>query len=134
MLSLQQTNPLIYDGCFVVSKSLGTFSSLPIDHAHAQNNKKVKGDGGAIGLTEDSAELTRWMISGPEIARVVEEFETSLRSYSDISTDTLKHLDQTASIQCHFVKHVASLVEAIENIETPLLQRVKNSLPLILRI
>ena len=123
MLSLQQTNPLIYDafksGCFVVSKSLRKFSSLPIDHAHEQNNKKVKGDGGAIGLTEDSAELARWMISGPEIARVVGEFETSLPSYSDISTDTLRHHDQTASIQRRFVKHVANLVEAIEKLGNP---------------
>ena len=48
-----------------------------------------------------------------------EEFETSLPSYSDISTDTLRHHDQTASIQRRFVKHVANLVEAIEKLGNP---------------
>ena len=42
---------------FVVSKTVRKFSSIPIDHAHEQNNKIVKGDGGAVGLTENSTEL-----------------------------------------------------------------------------
>ena len=29
------------------------FSSIGIDHAHEQNNKLAKDDGGAIGLTEN---------------------------------------------------------------------------------
>ena len=53
---------------FVVTKTLRNFSFIPIDHGHEQNNKPVKGDGGAIGLRESTSELTRWMICGPEIA------------------------------------------------------------------
>ena len=37
-------------GNFVVQKSHRAFSSIPIDQAHKQNNKVVKGDGGAIRL------------------------------------------------------------------------------------
>ena len=50
MLQLQETNPDVYnhfnEGYFVVNKSKRAFSSLGIDHAHEQNNKCVKGDGG----------------------------------------------------------------------------------------
>ena len=30
----------------------------------------MKGDGGAVGLTENPAALKRWMLAGPDIARV----------------------------------------------------------------
>ena len=34
-----------------------SFSLIAFDHAHKQNNAIVKGDGGAIGLTENSSQL-----------------------------------------------------------------------------
>lgn len=75
MKSLHLTNPVIYDafkeGESIISKTLRKFSNLPSDHAHEQNNKIVNGDGGAIELTENSAELTHRMIFGPEVARVI---------------------------------------------------------------
>ena len=50
MLRLDETNPEIATylkkGMFVVSKTRQLFSSIGIDHAHKQNNKCVKGDGG----------------------------------------------------------------------------------------
>lgn len=50
MLQLQETNQDIFqhfnEGHFVVSKSKRAFSTIGIDHAHEQNNKCVKGDGG----------------------------------------------------------------------------------------
>ena len=33
---------------------------------------------GAVGLTDDSNELLRWMICRPELSRCVNEFEASL--------------------------------------------------------
>lgn len=48
---------------------------MAIDQAHEQNNAMVKGDGGAVGLTENPNALRRWMLSGPEMARLVNEFE-----------------------------------------------------------
>ena len=73
--SLSSTNPTIYEafleGNFVVTKTLRNFSSIPIDYAYEQKIRLVKEDGGAIRLTENTAELTRWMICGPEIARIV---------------------------------------------------------------
>ena len=40
-----------------------------------QLNAGVKDRGGAIGLTEYPATLQKWMFSGPEMARVIIEFE-----------------------------------------------------------
>jgi hypothetical protein len=62
-------------GHFTVQKSKRVFSSIPLDQAHEQNNACVKGDGGAVGLTEDPSALRRWMVAGPEVARVIGEFE-----------------------------------------------------------
>jgi len=43
----------------------------PIPFTHA----RVKGIGGAVGLTENGNALRRWMVAGPEVARVVSDFE-----------------------------------------------------------
>jgi len=40
-------------------------------------NRLIKGDGGAVGLTENFQALERWMVAGPELLRVVLEFESS---------------------------------------------------------
>ena len=61
-------------GNVVMKKSKHAFSAIAIDQAHEQNNASVKGDGGAVGLTENLAALRRWMVSGPEMARFIEEF------------------------------------------------------------
>ena len=65
-------------GSFVVHKSTRPSSAVAIDHAHEQNNAVVKGDGGAIGLTQNPRALLRWMVAGQEIARTIDGFETAL--------------------------------------------------------
>ena len=42
-----------HNGNFVVHKSCREFSALAIDQAREQTNTVIKGDGGAIGVTED---------------------------------------------------------------------------------
>ncbi|KAJ2938093.1 hypothetical protein O0L34_g19419 [Tuta absoluta] len=56
-------------GNFVIRKTQKPFSALAVDQAHEQHNAIVKGDGDAIGLTQDPTALRRWMIAGPEICR-----------------------------------------------------------------
>ena len=58
------------EGSFTVQKTKKIFSSIPIDQAHEQNNACIKGDGGAVGLTDNPAAFWQWMIAGPEVARV----------------------------------------------------------------
>lgn len=60
---------------WVVAKTKKSFSCIPIDQSHEQNNAIVKGSGGAVGLTENPTAFQRWMVSGPEFARLLREFE-----------------------------------------------------------
>lgn len=60
---------------WVISKSRNKFSCIPIDQAHEQNNAVLKGSGGIIGLTENKEALKRWMTAGPELSRILQEFE-----------------------------------------------------------
>ena len=46
-------------GHFAVHKTEWMFSAIAIDQAHEQNNKVIKGDGGAVGLTDDASALRR---------------------------------------------------------------------------
>ena len=58
-------------GHWVVKKTTNRFSSMPIDQAHEQNNELVKGSGGVVGLTENPSAFRKWMIAGPEQARLL---------------------------------------------------------------
>ena len=51
-------------GHFVLQKSRRPFSKIGLDHAHEQNNALIKGEGGAVGLTDNPSALRRWMIGG----------------------------------------------------------------------
>ena len=67
----------------------------------------MKGDGGAVGLTENPSVLRRWMVSGPEIARVVNEVENEMKvvTSNDVKTD---HHEENRSFQMTFFKDVTS--------------------------
>ena len=70
MASLERNHPTVYlkflSGAFVVNKTKNPFSSIALDHAHEQENASIKGEGCAVGLTENLSALRRWMIGGPE--------------------------------------------------------------------
>ena len=85
--------------CWVISKSSNTFSSIPIDQAHEQNNARVKGSGGAVGLTESPVAFRRWMVAGPETARVLQEFESQLKGETNVDEKNKHHeVDVDASV------------------------------------
>ena len=50
-------------------------SGMALDQAPEQLNTLVKGEGGAVGLTENVAALRRWIVAGPEISHMIQEFE-----------------------------------------------------------
>ena len=83
--------------CWVISKSSNTFSSIPIDQAHEQNNARVKGSGGAVGLTESPVAFRRWMVAGPETARVLQEFENQLKGETNVDEKNKHHEVSTIS-------------------------------------
>lgn len=99
-MALEQQHPEVarefHKGNFVVHKSRREFSAMAIDQAHEQNNAVIKGDGGAVGLTEDPGALRRWMIAGPELSHLVAAYE-AVSDTKDASVDSKHH---AADIKC----------------------------------
>jgi hypothetical protein len=107
-------------GHWVISKTKNRYSSMPIDQAHEQENKIVKGCGGAVGLMDNHAALHRFMVSGPELARLVKELEkTFLREVDD--EDENFHHQEGLSDQKLFQKKVCRLTYVICNFGNPFL-------------
>jgi len=104
-------------GNFTIQKTRRQFSAIPVDQAHEQNNAAIKRDGGAVGLTDNPTALRRWMMAGPEIARLIGEFEDE-PDFRNTSPDT-RHHDQSASVQSTFVKDVQSMVNVMEDFGNP---------------
>ncbi len=57
-----------------VQENLFKFSAIT-DQCHEQNNAVIKESGGAVGLLMNPGALRRWTVAGPEIVRMVNEFE-----------------------------------------------------------
>ena len=55
---------------WVVQKTCRRFSARPLHQTHEQENAKVNREGGAVGLTENPSVLQRWMVVGPQMARL----------------------------------------------------------------
>ena len=107
-------------GAFTSNKTGHAFSGIGLDQAHEQVNARVKGDGGAVGLTENPGALRRWMVAGPEISRIVEEFE-DLTGFID-EEDSGKHHEQCPSTQKRFFNDVCALVTVMEDMGNPFLE------------
>ena len=57
----------------------------------------IKSDRGAVGLTDNTAALKRWMVAGPEVAPSIKEFELTFQTPQ---TSDTRHHEQTPSTQC----------------------------------
>ena len=109
-------------GHWVLSKTNNKFSAIPIDQAHEQENAFVKGSGGCIGLTENPAAFKRWMLSGPELARLQRKFEKDY--FSHANSDNLKNFEnheEGLATQKAFQKQVISLLKTFERMGNPFL-------------
>jgi len=99
LANLKERHPSVFaefeQGKFVVQKSQHLFSKIALDHNQEQENEMIKGDGGAVGLTESPAALPRWMIAGPEIAKAVNELESAYEVRKPA-----KHMSPRTSIIC----------------------------------
>jgi len=124
MLNLEITHPNIAsefkNSNFTISKSNKHFSNISIDHAHEQLNALNKGDGSAVGLTESDAALSKWTISGPEILRCLQEFEST---FSQVSNDR-KHHEQKPCCQKRFQQDVKNVIKVFEQEDNPFNDRI----------
>ena len=60
-------------GHFTVNKTNRSFSSIGLDHAYKQNNKVIKGDGGAVSLFDNEDALIEWATCSPIIATILRD-------------------------------------------------------------
>lgn len=60
---------------FVLDKSGRNFSATAIDQACEQANAVINADGGVITMSEDPSALRRWMVAGPKVSYLVEQYE-----------------------------------------------------------
>lgn len=107
-----------FQSCWSFPKTNRKFSSMPLDQAHEQYNKMVKVAGGAVGLMENQDALRRWMVSGPELSRLLNEFE----NITDVSSGHNKCHEQGFSTQKTFKDHVNNLAESISSKFNPFLE------------
>ena len=124
LVNLSTTHSKVYQeflkGNFAVQKSSKVFSAMAIDQCHEQMNEVIKGTGGAVELTENPQALERWMIGGPEICRLVNEFETNFEN--SISQISKRHHEQNHAFQNTFSNDVSSLVSTIEAMGNPFVE------------
>ena len=99
ILTLPDRHQVKYDelckGNFTVKTSNPPFSNMSLDGGHGQNSAFVNEEGGAVGLTEKSVALMRWMVAESEMARVVTEFLYGLDKINK-DTETNHYEDQSA--------------------------------------
>ena len=103
-------------GNFVTQKSSHKFSALAHDQIHEQQNALVKGDGGIVGITENEGALRRWLVAGPEIARILSEFEDQVQKQR--KTD-VRHHKQLPSIQKAFASDLKNTISTLEKLGNP---------------
>ena len=80
--------------------------------------KLVKGEGGAIDLIEDEDRHRNWMVCGPEVARIVMEFEENSVLKQTRKTE-YKHHEEIVAFQKRFKTHVDCLVSEIKKFGNP---------------
>ena len=79
-----------------------------------------------LGWGENTARLTCWMICGPQIARIVNEFEKNMPSSRQSKAIHLHH-KQIKSFRDKFLQHVVSLVSMMEGLENAFLENGETS-------
>ena len=120
LVNLQELFPDVHaemmKGNFSFLKTKSQYSRMALDQVHEQNNKIIKGAGGATQLLNRANEsaLIRWETCGPDIARIVGEFEDLLHSSdNDTLETTKKHHEDTPSFRLKFKKDVQTLTSGI---------------------
>ena len=105
---------------WVVQKTSRRFSAISLDQTHKQENAKVKGKGGVIGLTENPVALQWWMVTGPQMARLITEFESTFLPEADPDLN-YRHHEEGMSTQESFRQQTSRLIDTITEYGNPFL-------------
>ena len=98
---------------WVVAKTSNRFSYIPMDQIHEQENAKLKGAGGVVGLTDA---LNRWMVCGSEISQLINQFESEFSVQ-----ETHLHHEEGIATQKAFKKQMKDLIDTINKFGNPFL-------------
>ncbi len=104
-------------------------SNLAIGQAYYQHNAVVNYDGGAVGLTERPGALQRWIISGTDMARVINERSVDCA----LCTPEMNHYEQRPVVQNIFLQDVMSSKSAIGEYDNTFLETSSDLLVLATR-
>lgn len=94
-----------------------------MDQNHEQLNASTQDVGGAIGLTKNDIPLQRWLITGPEVASLLKEFETLHTANQE---PALEHHDTSASAAKQFLSAVKMYLGAMDDLCNPFLDESFN--------
>ncbi len=108
-------------GHWVLSKTKKAFSAIPFDQVHEQENASVKGSGGCVGLMDNPEALRRWMLSGPELAKLQNQFEIEYLPNDEEDSKYLQHHESGYAAQASFQKQVNSLCSTFIKMGNPFL-------------
>ena len=105
------------EGFFTFQKSENQFSQIVLDQVHGQNNRAIKSCGGVTDLVnnvEESA-LIRWETCGPEVARIIKEFEKLMKLEAPEEDDSNLHLhhEDSATYKKKFSSDVKTLCKSM---------------------
>ena len=112
---------------WVLPKTRKKFSCMPLDQGHEQNNELIKGSGGTVGLTENPVAFRRWMVAGPEQAKLIEDFNSQYLDSEDVSS---QHHEGGLASQETFRRQANSLCETITDMGNPFLDNFQELLVL----
>ena len=87
---------------------------MALDQVHEQNNRVIKSTGGATDLVNkrDDSALIRWETCGPDIARIITEFEDSETPASKTSSSTKHHEDNDTFCE-NFASDINTLLSGL---------------------
>ena len=116
---LPTEHPFIHEefmkGHFTVTKSYQKLSSIAEDQANEQNNKLVKIEGGAVGILDSNIALMKWMVAGPEMIRILRDFEEA----NNVRSEEVNHHEDTYTFKRQFRKDVLSFRNTFEEMGSP---------------
>lgn len=102
-------------GKFSFQKTNREFSRIALDQLHEQNNRYIKGISGATSLInrQDDSALIRWELCGPEICRILNDYE-NIRSATE-KHGNQKHHENSPTFRNDFAKDTKTLLDSFPN-------------------
>ena len=94
---------------FSASKTSARFSAIPLHQVHEQ-----EASGGAVGLTENPTAFKRWMVAGPEQARLITLFEREYLPEPEPETN-YHHHEESLPIQVRFQRQMNNLISQFKD-------------------